>query len=329
MNPFELVDAKSAADAVALLCASSHAQPIAAGGDLLGLLKEHVSGPALEPPTVLVNLATARDMEGMTWELGRLRLGTMTTLAHLSAHPDVPPMLAEAVKSIASPQLRVRTTIGGNLLQRPRCLYFRHPDVMCFKKGGAGCPAVGGPSEAYPGSLFPGTCHAGHPSDLAPALIALDAEAELLGPDGLRRLPLLELFDGAGTNAGQEALIGRAEVLTAILIPKLTSIQAFEKIAPRKANEFSWASAAVAIELNEGRIVRVRVALGGISPAPLLWDDPRGLMIGHELRDVDLDGVGQDILSPSQMTERHPARTAACWAAIRGAISRIREGSPR
>ena len=105
----------------------------------------------------------------------------MTTLAQLSAHPDVPPMLAEAVTCYASPQLRARTTIGGNLLQRPRCLYFRHPDVTCFKKGGTGCPAVGGPSEAYPGSLFPGTCHAGHPSDLAPALIALDAAAELLG----------------------------------------------------------------------------------------------------------------------------------------------------
>ncbi len=327
MNPFELVDAKSAADAVALLCANSHAQPIAAGGDLLGLLKEHVSGPALRSPAVLVNLATARDMEGMTWEAGRLRLGAMTTLVRLSSHPDVPPMLAEAVACIASPQLRVRTTVGGNLLQRPRCLYFRHPDVMCFKKGGAGCPAVGGPSESYPGSLFPGMCHAGHPSDLAPALIALDAEAELLGPDGLRRLSLLELFDGAGTNAGQEALIGRAEVLTAVLIPKSTCIQAFEKVAPRKANEFSWASAAIAVELNERRIVRVRVALGGISPAPLLWDDPRGVMIGHVLWDVDLDGVAQDILSPSRMTERHPARAAACRAAVRGAISRVRDGS--
>ena len=326
MKPFELVDAKSAADAVALLGASSHAQPIAAGGDLLGLLKEHVSGPALMSPAILVNLATARDMEGIARESDGLRLGAMTTLARLSAHPDVPPMLAEAVACIASPQLRARTTIGGNLLQRPRCLYFRHPDVTCFKKGGTGCPAVGGPSEAYPGSLFPGTCHAGHPSDLAPALIALDAAAELLGPKGLRRLPLLELFDGASTNAGQEALIGRAEVLTAILIPKLTCIQAFEKVAARKANEFSWASAAVVVELNEERVIRARVALGGISLTPLLWCDSRALMVGRDLRDVDLDAVALDILSPSRMTERHPARAAACWSAIRGAISKIRGG---
>jgi xanthine dehydrogenase YagS FAD-binding subunit len=327
--PFELVDAKSAADAVALLDARSHAQPIAAGGDLLGLLKEHVSGPTLRSPTVLVNLATARDMEGVAHEAGGLRLGAMTTLARLSAHPDVPPMLAEAVASIASPQLRVRTTIGGNLLQRPRCLYFRHPDVTCFKKGGTGCPAIGGPSEAYPGSLLPGTCHAGHPSDLAPALIALDAEAELLGPNGSRRLPLVELFDGAGTNAGQEALIGRAEVLTAILIPKLTCMQAFEKAAARNANEFSWACAAVAVGLDEQRVIGARVALGGISPAPLLWSDPRALMVGRQLRDVDPDAVVLDILPPSRMTDRHLERAAACWASIRNAISRIREGSPQ
>jgi xanthine dehydrogenase YagS FAD-binding subunit len=321
--PFQLVDARSAAEAVALLSENNCSQPIAAGGDLLGLLKEHVSGPALRPPAVLVNLATAGDMKGITPGSTGLRLGAMTTLRCLSVHPEMPPMLVEAIGRIASPQLRTSTTLGGNLLQRPRCLYFRHPDVMCFKKGGAGCPAVGGPSEAYPGSLFSGTCHAGHPSDLAPALIALDAEAELLGPDGLRTLPLLDLFDGAGANATQEAQIGRAEVLTAILIPKSTCAQAFEKVAPRNANEFSWASAAVTVQFAERRIIRVRVALGGIGPGPVLWCDSRELMIGRHMQFVDLDGVAQDILPPSRMSGRHPARAAACWAAVRGALSRI------
>jgi xanthine dehydrogenase YagS FAD-binding subunit len=321
--PFKLIDAGSAAEAVALLDENSCSQPIAAGGDLLGLLKEHVSGPALRLLAVLVNLAAARDMKGITSETTGIRLGAMTTLRCLSVHPEMPPMLVEAIGRIASPQLRVSTTLGGNLLQRPRCLYFRHPDVMCFKKGGARCPAVDGPSEAYPGSLFPGMCHAGHPSDLAPPLIALDAEAELLGPAGLRRLPLLDLFDGAGRVARQEAQIARSEVLTAILLPKSTCSQAFEKVAPRNANEFSWASAAVKVDFADRLVVRSRVVLGGISPAPLLWSDPSELMVGRHLHSIDFDSVAQNILPPSRMTGLYPARAAACWTAIRTALSRI------
>ena len=120
-------------------------------------------------------------------------------------------MLAEAIGHIASPQLRARTTLGGNLLQRPRCLYFRHPDIDCFKKGGVGCPAKDGPAEAHPGALFPGTCHAGHPSDLAPVLMALDARAEIAGPGGQRTLPLAALYRDAGFNRDREAHLAQDE----------------------------------------------------------------------------------------------------------------------
>ena len=154
MTPFRLIDAHSAADAAALLRAHGpRAQPIASGGDLLGLLKEGVEGPALALPTVLVNLATAPDLTRVTRGTDGVRIGAMATLARLRKEPDLPPMLAEAIDHIASPQLRVRTTLGGNLLQRPRCLYFRHPDISCFKKGGDRCPASTGPAETFTGSL--------------------------------------------------------------------------------------------------------------------------------------------------------------------------------
>ena len=231
--------------------------------------------------------------------------------------------MAAFIARIASPQLRARTTLGGNLLQRPRCLYFRHPDIGCFKKGGAGCPAVSGPVEAYPGALFPGICHAGHPSDLAPVLIALDAVVELLGPNGVRTLPLAELFEGAGENPAQEASLRPGEVLVAILLPDRTRLQAFEKVAPRSANEFAWASAAMAIECRGAAIEWVRLVLGGISPGPRRCPEAEAIIAGRGLNEIEPEAVVSVVLQNARAGELHPARAAACGTAIRCVLSRI------
>ena len=157
MSPFALIDASNTAEAVALLRAHHpHAKVIAAGGDLLGLLKDGVQGATLRQPHVLVNLATAQELHRIERCNDGWSLGAMVTLSTIARTAGLPPILAEAIGHIASPQLRTRTTLGGNLLQRPRCLYFRHPDEVCFKKGGISCPAIGGPVQAYPGALMPG-----------------------------------------------------------------------------------------------------------------------------------------------------------------------------
>lgn len=324
MTPFALVDAASAADAVALLRRYGRlAQPVATGGDLLGLLKEGVDGPGLPAPKVLVNLATAADLRGMHMESGWLRIGAMTTLADLASRSGVPHMLLNAIPRIASPQLRARTTIAGNLLQRPRCWYFRHPDIACFKKGSATCAAVGGPDEAYPGALLPGTCHAGHASDLAPALIALGAEVEILGAGGTRVVALENLYDGAANNPMHEARLGRAELMTAINVPASASVQSFEKAAARSANEFAWASVAIAIEVDAGRIAGARLALGGIAQAPILCRDAHRLMLGRQPSAVKADVIADNVLTGLPLAHRFPARAAACRAAIVRALARL------
>lgn len=271
MSPFHLVDARSAAEAVALL--QTHgpsAQPIAAGGDLLGLWKDGVTGPSWPPPRVVVNLATAAELRWIERHQDQWSLGAMASLATLAGTAGLPMMLGEAIGRIASPQLRSLTTLGGNLLQRPRCLYFRHPDEACFKKGGTGCPAIGGPVQAYPGALIPGQCHAGHPSDLAPVLIALQATAELLGPSGLRHAPLADLYRDADARAESEAAVGHDEVLVRLLVPHTTMAQAFEKVAPRDANEFATASAAAVGVVHQDHWGALRVAVAGVAPGPLV-----------------------------------------------------------
>jgi len=323
VSPLRLLDATSAADAAALLRAHApHARPIAAGGDLLGLLKEHVGGPTLPTPRVLVNLAGAPDLAHIRDDDDAWHLGAMATLAQLAQRHGLPPMLHEAVARIASPQLRARTTVGGNLLQRPRCLYFRHPDVVCFKKGGSACAAVGGPERAHPGALFAGRCHAGHPSDLAPVLIALDAQAQIVGADcAVRTLPLAALYRDAGHDPRGEAQLRDDEVLAALRVPRRACAQAFEKAAPRAANEFAWCSVAVALEHDGARIGAARIVAGGIAPGPHRFD-AAGL-VGRRLAAVDPRAVAHALL-PDVARDHGPpaARAAAARWAIERALAR-------
>jgi len=325
VSPFALVDARSAAEAVSLLRDHGpQAQPVAAGGDLLGLLKDGVRGPTLRPPRLLVNLATAEELHRIERQAdGGWTLGAMVTLAALSCTSGLPVALTEALGRVASPQLRARTTLGGNLLQRPRCLYFRHPDEPCFKKGGTGCPAVGGPLAAYPGALTPGPCHAGHPSDLAPVLLVLEARAELLGPAGTRQVPLLELFAQAATQAEAEAAIDAGEVLVRLHVPAMprAMAQAFDKQAPRDANEFATASAAAVGSAHDGRWQALRIALAGVAPGPLLL--PTTAVIGQPLHHESDASLAARLL-PAPDAAPWNTRLPAARLAVENALRQVR-----
>lgn len=338
MTGLELLDAGSAAEAVALLQAPGPgaAQPIAAGADLLGLLKEGVEGPSLPRPSRLVNLASVAELRILAQDDDTWRLGAMLTLTGLAAVPGLPPLLYEALRHIASPPLRNRSSLGGNLLQRPRCWYFRDPALLCFKKGGSACLAAGGPAEAHPGALWPGLCLAGHPSDLAPALIALDAQAELLGPQGPRRLPLLALYAGAADDPLAEAALLPAEVLTGLSFPsaRVRLPQAFVKIAPRDANEFATAAAAVLLHPDAGGrcIEQARLVLGGVAPGPWWAGEAAARLVGVPLVSPQAVGmaeaqaktlaaaVADDVVRAAPLARRHRARAAACRTAIARAL---------
>jgi xanthine dehydrogenase YagS FAD-binding subunit len=325
VSPFSLIDAGSAAEAVALLRAHSpHAKLIAAGGDLLGALKDGVRGATLLPPRVVVNLSTAEELRRIERSEEGWSLGTMVTLSAITRTLGLPPMLAEAIGHIASPQLRTRTTLGGNLLQRPRCWYFRHPDEMCFKKGGVGCPAVGGPVQAYPGALMSGACHAGHPSDLAPVLMALQASAELLGPAGVRNARLSDLYRDAASRADAEAAIDPDEVLVRLHIPDTTLAQAFEKVAPRDANEFATASAAAVGALKDGHWYALHIALAGVAPEPLLLNTDA--LIGQPTSAHSDDALAASLL-PAPAIAPFYSRLSAARLAVERVLRRVRTAS--
>jgi xanthine dehydrogenase YagS FAD-binding subunit len=275
MRAFDFIDAHSAQEAVDLLTTSGkRAQPFASGADVLFMLKDGIEGPMEPSPDVLINLGTAKELEGVRHDsTAGLWLGAMTRLIDIIEHPIIQaryPLLVQAASQVASPQLRHTSTIAGNLCQRPRCWYFRNRDIVCLKKGGSTCWAVEGDNRYYHAILDGAPCYIVHPSDMAPALIALDAQIHILGPNGARSLPLEQFFVTPVQRLYQENVLERGEVITALTVPLALAEtkQVFVKSRVRQADEFSLAAVALAAQVNGGTCLDCRVVLGGVSPRP-------------------------------------------------------------
>jgi xanthine dehydrogenase YagS FAD-binding subunit len=194
MRQFEYIRPQTVQETIDLLSDQQDGQtrPLAGGTDLLTLMKEEIANPER-----LLDVKRLSDLPRSISENGDgLSLGALTTLADIEISPLVQeryPLLSIAAAIAATPQLRNMATLGGNLLQRPRCWYYRSPHANCWLKGGDDCPAYDGHNERH--ALFAGgPCYAVHPSDLAPALLALDATVRLRGSRGERTLPLADFF---------------------------------------------------------------------------------------------------------------------------------------
>ncbi|HET7094444.1 MAG TPA: FAD binding domain-containing protein, partial [Thermomicrobiales bacterium] len=183
------------------------------------------------------------------------------------------PVLREAIALAATPQLRNMATIGGNLLQRPRCWYFRNPHIACWLKGGSDCPARLGENQLH--ALFDvSPCVAVHPSDPAVALLALDAVVRLRGPAGERALPLAALFAPPSAERRVETILGPDELVVSIRIPPAGGLRsAYRKAMERNVWAFALVSVAAAVRMEGGRIADCRLARGGVAPIP--WRAPQ------------------------------------------------------
>ena len=247
---------------------------IAGGTDLLQLAQDDV-----EQPTQLVDLArllpSAITIERDPLRIGALRIGALATMADVADAPLVRqgwPAISEALLLSASPQIRNMGTAGGNLLQRTRCGYFRDTGFGCNKRvPGSGCPAIGGDNRGLGVIGVSGSCIATHPSDLPVALMAMDAVLELLGPTGGRRtVPLAEFYRLPGTTPHLENNLLPGEAIVAIIVPADAAALRSRYVKVRDRTEFAFAvvSAAVALDVQNGVVRDVRVALGGVGPKP-------------------------------------------------------------
>ncbi len=273
MRPFAFVEPTSLDEVIRLLAdGPRQARLIAGGSDLLGEIKDEVVSYER-----LVSLAGVEELRHIREEGEGLRLGALVTVTQLEYEPRLQGpyrLLAEAARSVATPEIRNQGTLGGNLCQRPRCLYYRHALTPCLKKGGTDCPACESPYQAYLSIMGGHGCYSVHASDLAPPLIAREAQVSLAGPSGVRALPLEQFFTGPERDVGRENVLAADEVLTSVTLPPVPPgwQGTYLKARERTAGDFPVVSVAVGYALRDGRIRQARLVLGGIAPTP--WRSP-------------------------------------------------------
>ncbi|GAB3485128.1 FAD binding domain-containing protein [Nocardiopsis coralliicola] len=251
---------RTAAEAAAVLAAGT-TEPRAGGTDTTA---RGNAGLAAGPFTDLLGLP---ELGGVEWAGGGARLGAAVPVARLS-EPDLAaayPALAAAAGALATPQVRAVATLGGNLLQRNRCWYFRNPAFSCRQDGGSGCPARTG--DHRHGTLADGDCVAVHPSTLAMALLLYGAEAEVVGSGGSSTRPVAELYDAGSAH---DHALGRGEILSAVLLPEPVDGEraAYKRATGRSRAEWPLVEAVARALPGEGG-PKVRVAAGAVARTPL------------------------------------------------------------
>jgi xanthine dehydrogenase YagS FAD-binding subunit len=285
MNRFEWVNPSSIEQAVAQLGAGAVVK--AGGVDLMDLLKEHVV-----EPTRLVNLKTVRGLDHVTDGDGGLRVGPLVTLARLADHDAVRRRyraLADAAGHAATPQIRNAATIGGNLLQRPRCWYFRSEAFVCRKKGGDRCFAVAPTGEnAYHAIFDNSICAAVHPSATATALVALGARLRIHGGGGPREVPLETFFVSPATDVRRENALAEGELVTEILLPAPARGASSAYIKQGEKESYDWPLAEVAVVLEEeaGTCKRASIVLGAAAPVPHRAKAAEAALTGRRIDDA-------------------------------------------
>ncbi|MEV2238015.1 xanthine dehydrogenase family protein subunit M [Micromonospora sp. NPDC049891] len=294
MRPFRYARATDPAGAVALLAGSPQAAYLGGGTNLVDLMKLDVARPDL---LVDIRGVTSRSIEELPD--GGVRVGAGVSNSDLAADPLIRhryPVIAQAVVSGASTQLRNLATVGGNLLQRTRCLYFQDVTTPCNKREpGTGCSAIDGHNRDLAVLGASPDCIATQPSDLAVALAAMDATVQTLGPDGGRNIPLTELHRLPGAEPQADNVLAHGELITAVDLPPLpfATRSWYRKIRDRASYAFALVSVAAAIDIADGRVRDVRIALGGVAHKP--WRATRA----------------EDLLRGGPVTEERLHRAAA------------------
>jgi xanthine dehydrogenase YagS FAD-binding subunit len=288
MRPFTYLQASDIAEATGIVAANADARFVAGGTTLIDLMKLNVETPRR---LVDINTLARRDksLETIT-ELpgGGLRIGALVRNSDTAWNTMVKeryPVLSEALLSGASGQIRNMATVGGNLMQRTRCYYFRDTAMPCNKRQpGSGCSAIGGHNRIHAVLGTSDQCIATSPGDMPVALAALDATVRVRGPHGERTIPLVDFHLVPGAHPERETVLEHGEMITAVEIPALPWARRshYRKVRDRASYAFALASAAVALDLDGNRIRAARIALGGVGTKPWRSRSAEAALVGKE-----------------------------------------------
>ncbi|MPZ42679.1 MAG: xanthine dehydrogenase family protein subunit M [Betaproteobacteria bacterium] len=326
MKPFDYVAPGSIESSVHALRGASaeEARLLAGGTDLLPLMKSHIAAPRL-----LVSLKRVADLpRDIVLDSDALRIGALATLADIGGHPEIArdfAALAQAAGTAATAQLRNMATLGGTLLQRPRCWYFRNESFHCWLKGGAECHARAGENGLH--ALFDtGPCRAVHPSDVACALMALDARVELRSARAARSVSLREFFAPPTDERRVETILGAREVVTAVRVPRPAA--GFRSIYLKAMDRAVWAfatvSVAAAARVEAGRFEDLRLVLGGVAAVPWPVEDAFRSLQGAQPDEAAIAQAARDALAGAEPLRMNGYKVPLAEGLIRRALHALR-----
>ena len=258
-----------------------HASIAGGGSDLLGMIKERI-----EMPDLVVNLKSVKGLDQIASEKSGLKIGGLTTLDAITRHQAIRrqyTVLAEAAEVVATPQIRNVGTLAGNVAQRPWCWYYRN-GFPCFKAGGKQCFSINGENQFH--AIFGGgPSFIVHPSDTAPALVALDAQFHVSSSKGNRTVTAADFFVLPRQNAAKENVLEPNEILSHIEIPSARpgTRSTYHKVMDREAWTHMIVSAAVVLEMDKDICRSARIVLGGVAPIPWRVPDAEKILTGQRI----------------------------------------------
>jgi xanthine dehydrogenase YagS FAD-binding subunit len=292
MNKFAFVDCKTVDEALGQL---SDGATVKAGGiDLLDLMKDGI----VSPPK-LVNIRNVESLRGITISKDGLHLGPLSTLSEIAAHPEIQrsySALADAAGHAATPQVRNMATLGGNIMQRPRCWYFRSSDFDCKKKGGGSneCPAHNGENQ-YHAIMNNSTCAMVHPSSTAVPLLGMGAQVELTSKRGKRMVPMSEFYVLPEKSVVNETVVQPGELITSIFVPtpEPGTRSAYQKYGEKESFDWPIADAGVVLVMEGARCRKASVVLGVAAPTPIRSRAAEAVLIGKAIDEAIARAAGK------------------------------------
>jgi xanthine dehydrogenase YagS FAD-binding subunit len=324
MRSFEYATANGLEQAIALLGEGDGVvRPLAGGTDLLPLMKADVAQPRR-----LVDLKHLPELAaGIRETPDGVSIGALTTLSALASSPVLRSRfaaVAEAADLAATPQLRNMATLGGNLLQRPRCWYFRSAHFNCWLKGGEVCHALDGENQLH-AMLGDSQCVATHPSDPPAALLAFDAQVTLSSSGGSRTLPLAEFFTLPNDEHRVENVLQPGEIVTAIHLPGAAGARStYLKAMNRKVWAFALVGAAAVVKLEGGEVRRARLVLNGVAPIPWRAHAAERVLEGSDLADETIANAAQAALADAHPLSKNGYKVRLAEGLIRQTLRSLR-----
>jgi xanthine dehydrogenase YagS FAD-binding subunit len=296
MQTFKYVQPKSLSDAAGFSEKEGNTAALFAGGtDVLGLIKNDIISPSK-----VINLKSIPGLNNIDYTNGAgLKIGALATISEIAEHPVIMKkftVLSDTAKEVASPQLRNVGTIGGNICQRPRCWYFRE-EFDCIRKDGDICYAIGGENK-YHCVVGGGPCYIVHPSDIAVALVALNAGFTITNGKKFRKVSANKFFVLPGQNSLQENILKPGEILTEIFIPELPSDanSRYIKFTERNVWDFAIVSVAATVNKSGNKINSAKIVFGGVAPIPWIDENLNSMLNGMELSENSIETAADNTL---------------------------------